>query len=193
MPGVLSAPQGALGKPARTLIDFRKTKALPPEKRRRCRSQYPYPIWRRSTTPGKTGYPYSYVLERGRYAVFVGGSVRDTAEIFSFERKETTPVRRLSQVLAPVTPFDRMTAGEGNSVAFEPAPLAVPHPEPPPPAPVPFTGDRGYRLSDVADGTVTMEAFVAQFGAEALCALVRGEGMSSPKAPSPARPAASAG
>lgn len=180
-----SAPQGVLGKPARTLVDFRKTKTLPPGKTQRLSFAIPVSDMASFDDAGKTGYPYSYVLERGRYAVFVGGSVRDAEEIFSFEAEKTVSVRRLSQALAPVTPFDRMTAGEGNSVAFEPAPLAAPRPEPLPPPAIPFTGDRGYTLSDVADGTVTMEAFVAQFDADALCALVRGEGMSSPKAPSP--------
>lgn len=45
----------------------------------------------------------------------------------------------------------------------------------------PYTGDKGYRLVDVADGKVTMEAFLAQLSDDDLAALTRGEGMCSPK------------
>ena len=37
------------------------------------------------------------------------------------------------------------------------------------------TGDKGYKLSDVADGKITMEEFILQFSDEDLTALVRGE------------------
>lgn len=96
-----SAPQGVLGKPARTLIDFRKTKALPPGKAQTLSFAISVSDMASFDDAGKTGYPYSYVLERGRYAVFVGGSVRDAAEIFSFERKETTPSAACRRYLRP--------------------------------------------------------------------------------------------
>ncbi|MCM1194058.1 MAG: glycoside hydrolase family 3 C-terminal domain-containing protein [Butyrivibrio sp.] len=44
-----------------------------------------------------------------------------------------------------------------------------------------FTGDKGYRLSDVESGKISMEEFLAQLTEEELCCIVRGEGMCSPK------------
>ena len=44
------------------------------------------------------------------------------------------------------------------------------------PEEIPFTGDKGYHLSDVAQGNIFLETFVAQLSDEELEALTRGEG-----------------
>ncbi|MDE5588902.1 MAG: glycoside hydrolase family 3 C-terminal domain-containing protein [Acetatifactor sp.] len=44
-----------------------------------------------------------------------------------------------------------------------------------------YTGDKGYKLTDVEAGKVSMEGFLAQLTDEELCCIVRGEGMCSPK------------
>ena len=49
------------------------------------------------------------------------------------------------------------------------------------PEELPYTGDKGWKLGDVADGKVTLEEFVGQLSDEELCCIVRGEGMCSPK------------
>ena len=49
------------------------------------------------------------------------------------------------------------------------------------PKDIAYTGDKGIKLVDVADGKATMEQFVAQISTEDLCAMVKGEGMNSPK------------
>ena len=49
------------------------------------------------------------------------------------------------------------------------------------PEELPFTGDQGYRLIDVKEGRVSMDAFVAQFNDDDLSCIIRGEGMGSPK------------
>ena len=46
---------------------------------------------------------------------------------------------------------------------------------------LPQTGDKGWKLGDVAAGKVSLEDFVAQLSDEDLCCMVRGEGMCSPK------------
>src|SRR5690606_37415463 len=42
------------------------------------------------------------------------------------------------------------------------------------------TGDRGYKLRDVHEGKVSIEAFIAQLSDQDLATIVRGEGMVSP-------------
>ena len=49
------------------------------------------------------------------------------------------------------------------------------------PEEIPYTGDQGYKLSDVGDGKAAMDAFLAQLSDEDLIAMTRGEGMYSPK------------
>ena len=44
------------------------------------------------------------------------------------------------------------------------------------PEEIPFTGDKGYRLSDVATGKLSLDAFIAQLSDKELEALTRGEG-----------------
>lgn len=44
-----------------------------------------------------------------------------------------------------------------------------------------YTGDRGYKLSDVCDKKVTVEEFLAQLSDDDLICMSRGEGMCSPK------------
>ncbi len=46
---------------------------------------------------------------------------------------------------------------------------------------IPYTGNKEYKLSDVYDKRITMEAFLAQLSDEELCCIVRGEGMCSSK------------
>lgn len=78
---------------------------------------------------------------------------------------------------------------EGGVLSFEDAPLSqydvrerIARELPPD---VLYTGDRGIMLADVKAGKYTLDEFVAQFSAEELMYIIRGEGMSSPKAPVP--------
>lgn len=185
-----SAPEGVLGKPARALIAFQKTKTLAPDEEEvltisvNINDMASYD----DTDDARSGYAYSYVLEAGRYAVLEGKNVREAQEVFSFVIDKTIPTLRCVQALAPTRDFDRMIAKDGK-VAFEPAPKAkertIERIARKLPEAIELTGDREITLNDVKAGKATMDEFVAQFDAEALMALVCGEGMSSPKAPIP--------
>ena len=48
-----------------------------------------------------------------------------------------------------------------------------------------FTGDKGYKLTDVESGMVSMEEFLAQLTEEELCCMVRGEGRRASRTFSP--------
>ncbi|MCD8125716.1 MAG: beta-glucosidase, partial [Lachnospiraceae bacterium] len=92
--------------------------------------------------------------------------------------------------LAPVTAFERihpasLPGTEMKEVHWEAAPLRTVEPlmrrKDRLPQEIPYTGERGIRLADVRDGKASMESFLAQLTEEDLCALLRGEGMNSPK------------
>ncbi len=185
----VSAPQGRLGKPARILCGFGKTKTLLPKESEKLRivcTKYQLASYDDS---GATGHKSCYVLEEGTYRFYMGGDVRKAAEVKSYEVKELTVIERLQEVMAPVEDFRRMkpeSALEGvYSVGYEAVPKRSVSPmerrENDMPGEIAYSGDQGYKLVDVAEGKVTMREFIGQLADEELAAIVRGEGMCSYK------------
>ncbi len=179
------APQGALGKPARELIAFKKTTTLMSGESQEIKLQFNFCDMACYDDCGKTGYPFAWVLEGGEYNIFVGQNVRDAKQCFAFVLDETRLVKQCVQALAPVEEFDRMINAGGN-VGFEKAPLKQYNlseriKENLPKA-LEITGDKGITLQDVNDGKNTLDEFVAQFDVQVLTEIVRGEGFASPKA-----------
>lgn len=74
-----SAPQGKLGKPARQLAAFRKTRLLQPGESQRIVLEFPIRAMASYDDLGKVAKS-AYVLEKGEYRFYVGTSVRDTVE-----------------------------------------------------------------------------------------------------------------
>jgi beta-glucosidase len=103
------APKGLLGKPARTLGDFVKTKELEPGESQEVTlfvSKYQMASY---DDLGKIDEA-AYVLEKGSYEFYVGGSVEDAARTdFSWTADEDITVKKLSHKLAPVELKKRMT------------------------------------------------------------------------------------
>lgn len=184
----VEAPFGSLGKPSRVLVGFAKTGCIEPGHREQFQvsvSKYGYASYDDS---GVTGYPYCYVLEPGEYHVYMGSNVRDAALVATFSIEELRVVRKLTRNLAPVCGFERMKPYARNGrweMIYEPAPTAGEQEEKKRagllPEEILYTGDRGYRLGDVAAGTVTMEQFIAQLSDEDMSCIIRGEGMGSSK------------
>ena len=186
-------PEGALQKPARNLAAFRKTKLLEPGESETVTLSFAVSDMASFDDLGKIA-PSAWVLEKGRYVLYLGASVRDAEELsFAYEQAETEIVRRCKDVLAPSHLAKRLRAdgtwedlpaapaADTDANALEPldpntleavAPetrargrywLAQPYPE-------------GVRpLSDVAEGKLTLEAFMAQLGDEDLIHLLGGQ------------------
>ncbi len=183
-----AAPQGALGKPARVLCAFAKTNVLAPNE---CQElELSADAYRLASfdDSGASGYKDAYVLEKGLYAFYIGEDVRAKCCAGSFILHETVCVQQLSEALAPVTPFKRLKPAETNagySIICEDAALRTIDPDARIrenlPRQIPYTGDRGIKLCDVAEGRAAMEDFIAQLDRDELVTIVRGEGMCSPK------------
>lgn len=185
----VKAPQGKLGKAAMSLAAFAKTKELMPgEEQELTLTVSHYGIASYDET-GVSGYASSYVLESGSYQFYIGKNVREVTEAGSFVLEETKQVQALSQALAPVTHFKRLKPGKETAEGFVFQTEEVPVRELSPaqkrlshlPAEIPYTGEKGYVLSQVKEGTVSMEEFIAQLSDEDLSCIIRGEGMGSPK------------
>ena len=198
----LCAPQGALGKPDLSLAGFAKTEEIAPGESRLVTIAFaPYSIASYDDS-GATGNPFSYVLEAGEYRFLAGDSSDRLKAAGSFMLGETLVMDRLSSQMAPVRAFKRLrpggaTAGrESREIPgcenlpeygkeYEDVPLAkkrdIETAKADKPDFLAYSGDKGIKLKDVRDGKVPMEEFLAQIPDEELAAIVRGEGMGSPK------------
>lgn len=183
-----SAPQGKLGKPARALCAFAKTRELSPGEEASLDFTFSVDLLASYDDSGVTGHKSAWLVEAGEYRFFAGTDVRSAKPVGSVTLEEQV-LEQLEEAMAPVTAFQRLRPGEESdgvfARAYEPVPLRTVSPaerRAAHPAPeIPQTGDKGYKLADVAEGKVTMDEFVAQLSDEDLCAIVRGEGMCSPK------------
>ncbi|MBE6901885.1 MAG: beta-glucosidase [Ruminococcaceae bacterium] len=180
----LGAPQGKLGKPARVLCGYAKTKTLSPNEEQQLEITVDLRDFASYDDSGVTGHRFCRILEAGEYDFYVGSDVRSAKSVWSKRLSEDVVVEQLIQALAPVLPFKRMKNDNGTLV-FEDVPLSMQEefdrraaalPEE-----IPQTGDRGLKLSDVVNGSCTMREFIAQLSDEDLSCIIRGEGMGSPK------------
>lgn len=178
------SPQGRLGKPARVLCGFEKTKLLAPDQEQTLTVTIDEKSFASYDDSGVTGHAYAWLLEQGEYRFFVGGDVRSAKEAFGFKLDRTKVLEQLEQALAPVTEFDRIVNKDGSPVT-EKAPLSkideAKRRNENLPDEIAFTGDKGFKLSDVKNGKCTLDEFIAQLDDTDLNCLVRGEGMCSPK------------
>ena len=191
----IGAPQGALGKPAKVLVDFKKTTELLSGEEETLQFAIPVKNFASYDDSGVTGHKSCYVLEAGVYQVYVGGSVKQAEQVelgdkAGYEIPELIVVEALQEVMAPKKSFLRMKPGAVKAdgtyeLIYEATPVTTVDMEKRILANLPEelaqTGDKGIKLIDVAEGRASLEAFVAQLSLKELATIVRGEGMSSPK------------
>lgn len=182
------APQGRLGKAARVLCGFEKTRELAPQEEQVVEIAVDIAKLASYDDSGVTGNKSCYVLEAGEYKFYVGSDVRSAEYACSFEQGEDLVTERLTQSLAPVESFERIKpVCEGG--AFSIGREAVPVSEVDEsarrleklPKEITYTGDKGIKLWDVKNGKNTMDEFIAQLSDYDLSCIIRGEGMGSPR------------
>lgn len=187
-------PVNGMGRPTRELIGFAKTRNLGCLEEEELRIEVPLYRIASFDDSGVSGFKNAYVLEAGAYHFHAGANVRDIAQVpvdgaESWQLGTALLVRQHEEALAPTEHFERMRACAGENGETVPGYETVPTrttdlrarimdnlPEA-----VPCTGTKGLLLKDVAEGTCTMEAFIAQLSREDLAAIARGEGMCSIK------------
>ncbi len=178
------APLGKLGKSAKELVAYAKTKVLAPGESDTLTLEFAIDQMRAYDDSGITGNKSCYVLEAGQYIIYLGNSVSDATAVYVHVEDECRVVERCTQAIAPTKSFERMKATE-SGIEYEPAPLAEytmkERVNASLPKEIPYTGDKGIKLEDVRTGKNTIEEFIAQLSDTDLCCLVRGEGMNSPK------------
>lgn len=178
----LKKPAGVLGNPERELVAFGKSKVLESGESETLTADVSLYALASYDDSGKTGFESAYVIEKGEYTFYLGENVRDCTKVFAYYQEETVCYRQLSECLAPSEAFGVMTAKIiGGQVKAVIQPCKVRKTDLKTrildnlPAAIPFTGDKGYKLGDVKNGTVTMDEFVAQLDKTELEALTRGD------------------
>lgn len=190
-----SAPQGKLGKPARVLIAFGKTRELNVGETENVKLEADFYDFCSYDDSGIVS-PYCFLLEEGDYSFFFGNNIKDVTLIETV-RLDMTVIKKLSQALAPYKKFKRIrpVACQGENeisctIAEEDVPLAVLTQEEKSllnlPEEIPYTGHKGIMLADVlkeeTDNEIyseRMREFIAQLSDEELASIIRGEGMGS--------------
>lgn len=173
----LSKPKGVLGNPDKELVGFAKTKTLNPDEKQTLTIDVPKYYFTSYDDNGATGFPYSYVLQAGKYNIYIGTNVRDTQKVWSRFEEKTVCFEKLRQVSAATVDFNRKKILD-SGVSYEKAPKrtydlkkiildSLPQP-------IPMTGDRGLKLSDVKSGKCTLDEFTAQLDLTELEAISRG-------------------
>lgn len=178
----LEKPCGKLGNPARVLAGFAKTKTLAPNASEKLQITVPKTVLTSYDDSGVTGFCSAYVTEAGTYRFYLGTDVRKAQEVYAYTCPETVLIEQLSEAAAPLVPFSVIKAEENGGVR-------VPQKQEVSlaqndlrkritenlPKGTPMTGDKGYKLSDVQNGTVSIEDFTAQLNLTELEAISRGD------------------
>lgn len=171
-----SAPQGKLGKAAKELIAYKKTAELLPGASETVEISFDINELAAFDDKNACGFGHAFVLEKGEYCFFIGGDSLHNEKIGSYLLDADLLVKKASDALHPRQSFTRLTAfGTEKVVGYEdeiPASVA---------REIEYTGERGLTLKNVADGVCTMDEFIAQFTAEQLSWLLKGEGWGSRK------------
>ena len=183
-----AAPQGKLGKPAKQLAGYRKTRLLAPGEEELVIIRFPIAEMASYDDLGKV-QKSAWLLEAGEYRFHIGTSVRDTQLMDTvLTLPENRIICQLQSRMAPTALKERMLAdgamealptSEGNNRfenALEPLDLADPHSMPP------LRGEAYHRfgqhapqLSEVAEGKLTLDEFVDQMSDEDLAWLLGGQ------------------
>jgi len=174
-------PCGVLGNPARELEAFAKTGLLQPGESQTLTLSAAEMQLASFDDSGATGHKNCYVLQPGAYRFYLGGDVRAAMEIGTKEIAELRVTQELTEAAAPQKSFPILTAKEEAGCIHSASGMASARETHLRqrilnnlPAAVPQTGDLGYKLKDVKDGKVSLDAFVSQLTLEELEAISRG-------------------
>lgn len=188
----VQAPQGKLGKAARSLVAFQKTALLQPGEIQLLTLEFPIYAMASYDDLGKVAKS-AYVLEKGNYIFHIGNSVRNTAalrDVFSLD--EDRVLQQLRTKIAPRGLKKRLLA-DGS---YEQLPVSAASCDdhsllpaltleefetvyPKTRSMVLLPRDRDRRkihwFDEVAEGKLTLDEFISQLTDEDLCYLLSGQ------------------
>lgn len=172
-------PTGETATAKRVLCEFAKTDILAPDES--CVLNFEIPLYSVSSydDSGKTGFKSSYVLLKGDYRFIASNCVRGGTEAGVYSNEETVSLEKLQPVCSVKDSFDRMTRTADGQLKTEAVPMSnvdlkkrvfenIP-------TDLTVGEDKGYKLTDVKHGKITMYEFVSQLSLTELEAITRGD------------------
>ncbi|MDE6412880.1 MAG: fibronectin type III-like domain-contianing protein, partial [Eubacterium sp.] len=163
----VQAPQVKLKKAAKSLVAFAKTKDLAPNEEE-CISVC-FKLYDISSFDEDIN---SYIIEKGEYIFYAGNSVKTDLVAGKAELDEQI-IDQLTPVCTVKNPFKLITGEMTKTEDYSLRQRILDHM----PREIGFKGDKGYKLSDVASGKITLDDFISQLDKKELEALTRGQGM----------------
>lgn len=167
-----SAPQNEITKPAKELCGFAKTKLLQPGETQNICISFEINDMASFDDMGAIARS-AYVLEKGKYTLYIGTSVREVQEIdYKYFLDEHKIVQQLQSYGAPEKLKRRMLA-DGSYLPLECKPVTR--------AVFPCNyafakaPEETHHLIDVVNGVIDLDTFIAQLTDEELCNLVGGQ------------------
>ena len=179
----VKAPQGKLSKAERSLVAFGKTNELAPDESESIHFEFSLYDISSFDDCSKSSHKYAYVIESGEYTFYIGNSVRTDMKAGSVQLEDMV-IEQLDEVCGIKDSFERMVAKEkdgrliiGKEQLAPSKPYLRDRITNNLPVEIGFKGDRGYKLTDVKDGKITLDDFISQLNNDELEALTRGQGM----------------
>nr|WP_297705106.1 glycoside hydrolase family 3 protein [uncultured Butyrivibrio sp.] len=194
-----SAPQGKLGKPAKVLGGYSKTRLLQPGESQRVTIALYMDDMASYDDLGKVKKA-AWLLEKGEYRFYLGTSVRDVRELdYKFVLKKDTVVEQLSNKLVPTSLKKRMLSDGSyeelpqlehvdtyatifprkknwrETIGLDVLKTPVVRPQSKMQLWAPASEDDPKKFIEVAQCKVSLEDFVAQLSNEQLAALLGGQ------------------
>ncbi len=194
-----SAPQGKLGKPAKVLGGYSKTRLLQPGESQRVTIALYMDDMASYDDLGKVKKA-AWLLEKGEYRFYLGTSVRDVRELdYKFVLKKDTVVEQLSNKLVPTSLKKRMLSDGSyeelpqlehvdtyatifprkknwrETIGLDVLKTPVVRPQSKMQLWAPASEDDPKKFIEVAHCKVSLEDFVAQLSNEQLAALLGGQ------------------
>lgn len=111
----IKCPDGKIGKPFIELAGFKKTRVLEPLDTEELTIEFDLKWLSSYDDSGVTGHKNSFLIEKGKYSVFVGENARDINEVYSFSLEEDK-VSETLDVLGPSigNSFERIVNNAGE-------------------------------------------------------------------------------
>lgn len=176
----LGMPEGKLGKPAKTLCAFQKSKLLSPNETETLSFEIDIRDFASYDDLGLTGKANTSVLEAGKYEVFVGNSVRESKSYGDFSLENLVVTKEHFNACPPQKDFTRFHVKNGKLEMETVKGIGVCNPT---------EGNNAHRNQFLEEtknhfdknfSSKTKE-ILNQLTEDDLFSIIRGEGMSSPK------------
>lgn len=173
----VNAPKGKLGKAEKSLVTFAKTGTLAPNEEAILNFSFSLYDIASFDDVGVTGNKFSYVLESGDYVFYAGNSVR-TDLVCGKAKLDFTVIQTLDEVCGVKNSFSRIKSTDDGMIK-EQVEVSTPYLKKRIinnlPSPIGYKGGNA-NLSNVADGKITLDAFISTLTNDELETLAYGQG-----------------